>query len=215
MLLAVSIDRLLSVIIPLRHGGWGRTYAIALISTAYLPLMFFSPYLAFRAWSYHPGVKILSAICIGNDMKPQLLLYRFIKSLNVMAGFLSVIIYVIIAVKVRLKNKGKLFKKRQQDKAIRHELVQQRRLTVSIAISTTSIMIFFILPVCINWTLFALGVSKNLPIIIGPVAIILRKLSFVIDFFVYTTRHKHVKLGVKYLLKCKELTEVVLMIINK
>lgn len=89
-------------------------------------------------------------------------------------------------------------------------LKMQRRFTVTLGISCFFTILLYILPVSAQLVSVSSNqTNENIAFII-PYMFIISNVNAIMNFFIYTSRHKDIRLAVKCLFTCEELTPMML-----
>uniref|UniRef100_A0A0R3S2I9 G_PROTEIN_RECEP_F1_2 domain-containing protein n=1 Tax=Elaeophora elaphi TaxID=1147741 RepID=A0A0R3S2I9_9BILA len=128
MLLTITIDRLFSVIIPLKYMKWHSTYLSIAIGTPYT----LSTLLSILAW-HRPVTEYaeISMLCTNVYISPMF--YMFSKYLTAISSMLSVILYipVVLLVRIQRNHMSQILTNSQ----IARQRKAQMRMTMTLAIS--------------------------------------------------------------------------------
>ncbi|KHN75640.1 hypothetical protein Tcan_10163, partial [Toxocara canis] len=139
MLLVLSLDRFISILLPIQYVTWGPAYAVIMIFTPYCLSLLAS----FFAWLYPMRVDArLSMLCMTSYFSP--VFYQFSKYSTSAASALSVFIYIplLCILRKQLRLMEHTICVTQVDQRRRAQL----RMTATIAFSSCSTLFFDAIP---------------------------------------------------------------------
>uniref|UniRef100_A0A158R512 G_PROTEIN_RECEP_F1_2 domain-containing protein n=1 Tax=Syphacia muris TaxID=451379 RepID=A0A158R512_9BILA len=140
MLLVLSLDRLISVLLPLKYLHYGKCYMRLMIGTPYIISLFF----AIAAWNY-PLHKngTLSMMCMTREFISSEF-YQYSKYTSSLASVLSVIVYIPLLVVMR--SQLKFISEKISYSQVDRKRKAQLRVTATIALSSLSTLFLDALP---------------------------------------------------------------------
>lgn len=202
MLLTVSIDRFIAVKFPLKYYTFSTKYAYRLVGGTYLFIFI------------NLTVGISTTLKYDFPEKPKLcytayalsdFYYTYHTWLAVAGDILSVFLYVIviyISYRTAHQQMETQYISPQQVKAVQI----QRKVTQTLAISSLLTFLFYCVPYAFKMLVQPYVTGKLVDSVI-PYTFIVNQLNQMANFFIYTTRQKDIRIGVKNFIKCKKVSE--------
>ncbi|VDM40660.1 unnamed protein product [Toxocara canis] len=198
MLLALTLDRFISVLFPLRYIAWGPTYPRIVIGLPYILSLLFSLF----AW-YHPITMkgTMSMLCTNVYLSP--LFYAISKYMTSCATVLSVVLYVPVVILIR--NQLKLV----SDKLYTTQLDCQRRaqlkMTVTVAISSFLTLFLDAIPraIGIYGTAKMMHETKEQCESAMSILFHLTKVNSMVNLFLYYHRNKAIRESIQCLFRMR------------
>uniref|UniRef100_A0A914WVQ1 G-protein coupled receptors family 1 profile domain-containing protein n=1 Tax=Plectus sambesii TaxID=2011161 RepID=A0A914WVQ1_9BILA len=185
MLTVVSLDRLIAVSFPLRYYTYTNRYAFALVGCAYGYV--FIPFFIAAYRSYQVVVPDVPAYCLtfhGFTAADYVYFQNFL-----LAGTSS---SVILYIPVLIKLKFAMDSNHAIDNSVKFKRL--KRATITLGISTFFTFIFYIVPMAF----ITFKVFKDL-----TVFYLMLNLNAMVNIFIYFTRFKEIRAGLKSLVMCR------------
>uniref|UniRef100_A0A914VC55 G-protein coupled receptors family 1 profile domain-containing protein n=1 Tax=Plectus sambesii TaxID=2011161 RepID=A0A914VC55_9BILA len=206
MLLTVSIDRFIAVKFPLKYYTFSTRYAYGIVGGTYL-FIFINLAMGIGTTlkhNYPEKPKLCYTAYALSDFY-----YAYHTWLAVAGDMLSVLLYIIV-IYISYKTTHQMDHQRvgttrisaQQLKALQI----QKKVTRTLGISSLCTFLFYCIPYAFKM-LVQPYVTGNLVNSVIPYTFIVNQLNQMANFFIYTSRQRDLRIGLKNFIMCKKVSE--------